>query len=240
MASVVLLLLVLIVSFACVRAGAIALELTGLDPEQARFQALSAFTNTGFTTGEAEEITRLPVRRRIVSVLIILGHAGTVTVIATLATSLLERDVGRLGVHIAIIGGALLVFHGLARLRGVTRRPANALRRWMRSRYHLEAPSLDQLLKVDPSFGVVRVRIAEQAGIVDRPLRNLNLKSRKIQVLSILRRDSVITIPEGDDVLQLGDLVTCYGDMTSISDFFAALTARSPGGPPAGDLRRED
>lgn len=221
MASVILLLLIIAVSYVCVRGGAIALELTGLDPEQARFQALSSFTNTGFTTGEAEEITRLPVRRRIVSILIILGHAGTVTVIATLATSLIERDLRRLGINIAIIGGALFLFYRLALIGGLTRRPANALRRWMKSRYHLQAPSLDQLLKVDPSFGVARVRISTQVGIVDVPLRELSLKSRKIQVLSILRRDSVITIPEGEDVLQVGDSVTCYGDMSAISEAFS-------------------
>ena len=203
MASVVLLLLILAVSFGCIRAGAIALELTGLDPEQARFQALSAFTNTGFTTGEAEEITRLPVRRRIVSFLIILGHAGTVTVIATLATSLLERDAGRLGINIAVIGGALLLFFGLARIRGLTRRPADGLRRWMRSRYHLEAPTVYQLLKVDPRFGVVRVLIARQEGVVDVPLRDLGLKSRKIQVLSILQEYGTRTSIRNNKFLQL-------------------------------------
>ena len=68
--------LVLIVSFIVVRIGAIALQLTGLEWSLAKFQSLSCFTSTGFTTKEAELITGDPRRRRIASVLIVLGHAG--------------------------------------------------------------------------------------------------------------------------------------------------------------------
>ena len=52
-----LLLIFIAVSFIVVRIGAAALELTGLSWDQAKFQALSAFTNAGFTTRESEQIT---------------------------------------------------------------------------------------------------------------------------------------------------------------------------------------
>lgn len=74
MGSVVLLLAIVAASLVCVRTGAVALERTGIGPEKARFQALSAFTNTGFTTREAEEITRFPIRRKIIAILIVLGR----------------------------------------------------------------------------------------------------------------------------------------------------------------------
>ena len=44
--------IVIIVSVLIVRAGAIALRMTGLDEKTASFQALSAFTRAGFTTRE--------------------------------------------------------------------------------------------------------------------------------------------------------------------------------------------
>ena len=81
--NLLLFIIVLIVSFVIVRIGAIAFQLTGLDWSLAKFQALSCFTSTGFTTREAELITSDPRRRRIASVLIVLGHAGFVTMIAT-------------------------------------------------------------------------------------------------------------------------------------------------------------
>lgn len=49
-------LLVIFVSFLIVRAAAIALMMTGMDRKRAVFQALSAFSGTGFTTKEAESI----------------------------------------------------------------------------------------------------------------------------------------------------------------------------------------
>lgn len=71
-----------------VRIGGIAFELTGMDKDKARFQALSCFTGTGFTTKEAELITDNPQRRKIASYLMILGNAGLVTLIATFANSI--------------------------------------------------------------------------------------------------------------------------------------------------------
>src|SRR4030043_133415 len=86
--NLVLFIIVLAVSFIVVRIGAIAFQLTGLEWSVAKFQALSCFTATGFTTKEAELITSNRQRRRIASILIVTGHAGLVTLIATLANSL--------------------------------------------------------------------------------------------------------------------------------------------------------
>jgi Trk-type K+ transport system membrane component len=50
-----------------VRAASIALMMTGMNQKRARFQALSAFTGTGFTTKEAESVMNHPLRRKIIS-----------------------------------------------------------------------------------------------------------------------------------------------------------------------------
>jgi len=71
-------LLVVFISFLVIRAAAVALMMTGLDEKRAKFQALSAFSGTGFTTKEAESVINHPRRRRIVTWLMILGNAGIV------------------------------------------------------------------------------------------------------------------------------------------------------------------
>ena len=114
MGSVLLLLGIVAASLICVRAGAVALELTGMEPDKARFQALPAFTNTGFTTREAEEITGFPIRRRIITILIVLGRAGTVSVIAAFATSLLQRTPTRTALNVGIIVASVYVAYRLA------------------------------------------------------------------------------------------------------------------------------
>jgi len=60
------------------------LKLTGMDEGTARFQAISAFTGTGFTTAAAETILDDKLRSKTVSVLMVLGKVGIVSVIASL------------------------------------------------------------------------------------------------------------------------------------------------------------
>ena len=94
--NVLLFIIMITISFVAVRIGAIAFQLTGLEWSLAKFQSLSCFTGTGFTTKEAELITGNPQRRRIASILMIMGNAGLVTMIATFANSLRPRAVARI------------------------------------------------------------------------------------------------------------------------------------------------
>ena len=87
--------IVMFISFLVVRGATIALIMTGMDSRRAGFQALSAFTGTGFTTREAELVVNHPQRRRIVSWLMILGNAGIVTVIVTSTASIITSGTAR-------------------------------------------------------------------------------------------------------------------------------------------------
>jgi hypothetical protein len=221
MASVALLLVIIVASLVCVRAGATALELTGMDLEKARFQALSAFTNTGFTTYETEEITNIPIRRRIVTVLIVFGHAGTVSVIATFATSLLQRNPLQTAANVGVILIALYVIYRLALWHNLTKRMRDAFRNWLTKRYDLRTPSLEQMLKVAENFGVIRMVIQEGSTLVARPLSELGLKDHKVQILSIGHGDEIIAVPQGHDTLRAGDTVICYGNIKAASELFS-------------------
>lgn len=58
--------------------GSIALEATGMERPRARFQALSALTNSGFTTRESENVVGHPRRRLIVGWMMFLGSVGII------------------------------------------------------------------------------------------------------------------------------------------------------------------
>lgn len=75
-----------------VRVASVALRITGLEDSSARFQALSAFSGTGFTTRETEAVVNYPIRRRIVSLLMVIGNLGLVTVFAALVVSLVQTQ----------------------------------------------------------------------------------------------------------------------------------------------------
>jgi Trk-type K+ transport system membrane component len=74
--NLILFIVTIAISFLVVRIGAIAFQLTGLEWALAKFQSLSCFSGTGFTTREAELITGNPQRRKIATSLMILGNAG--------------------------------------------------------------------------------------------------------------------------------------------------------------------
>ncbi|MGI9205400.1 MAG: hypothetical protein ACR2Q3_15395 [Woeseiaceae bacterium] len=100
------------ISVFIIRVAAVALRYTGLAETTARFQALSAFTGTGFTTSEAETVVNYPIRRRIVSLLIIIGNMGLVTVFAALVASLVHTD----GEVAAVVTQLIWLAAGLALL----------------------------------------------------------------------------------------------------------------------------
>jgi Trk-type K+ transport system membrane component len=78
---------IVLIILAIIKLGSIAFQLTGMEPKIAMFQALSAFTNTGFTTRAAEDVVQHRKRRVIASVLMIVGYIGIVGVIVTLIRS---------------------------------------------------------------------------------------------------------------------------------------------------------
>ena len=119
--------------------AAVALQTTGLPEKSARFQALSAFTGTGFTTTEAEMVVNYPLRRRIVSLLMIIGNLGLVTVLATLVASIVrtDGDADAVVAQLAWLGGGLALLWLLILNGTADRLMCSLIRRFLEStRYH--------------------------------------------------------------------------------------------------------
>lgn len=109
MAAVFSLIAVVTLGLLITRVAAVALTLTGMSLEHARFQARSAFTGTGFTTSEAEGVVGHPARRRIVMTLMLVSGAGAVTVLGALVLSFAGVDSTGNGLFRAVIIVAALV-----------------------------------------------------------------------------------------------------------------------------------
>jgi hypothetical protein len=63
MGALVSLLVTIGLSLLVTRIASVALTMTGVSRDLAKFQARSAFTGVGFTTNEAEKVVARPVRR---------------------------------------------------------------------------------------------------------------------------------------------------------------------------------
>ena len=206
-----LLLFVITASFMVVRIGAAALELTGMTWERAKFQALSAFTNAGFTSRETEEVMQHPVRRRIAAYLIILGNAGLVSTIGTFAGSVIVGGPLEFLINLAAIISGVSFLLWLGRKPKLAQRIREAAQRRLRSRYGDFAPAANELLRLDEGYTLTRVTLPAASPAVGRTLAQLDLKDRMVQVLAVERDGTFQPIPKGDLQLRSGDELIVYG-----------------------------
>jgi hypothetical protein len=217
MAYVGILLVAILVSFIIVRIGGFALQLTGIEPDVARFQALSAFSGTGFTTREAERVVGHRTRRRIVTILIVLGNAGTVTVIATLVASFTQvsGDIWLFFIRLAIIiGGIFGLYQLIIRSNYGSRIPA-WLRRPVINRVLRGAPAVEEIFHVEKDWAISLVMIRESSESVGQSVADITAEG-DIEILSIDRAGAYLTRPNWDEKIMEGDRLLVYANRKSV------------------------
>jgi hypothetical protein len=204
-------LLVIFVSFLVVRAAAIALMMTGMDEKRAKFQALSAFSGTGFTTKEAEYVINHPKRRRIITWLMILGNAGIVTVIVTATSSLVRSGGYQLPMYILLLAVGIFIIYRIVTNRGFIRRWEGFIEdKFVQSRT-FEEDVTEDLLHFIEGYGLVRILVAEDSPLAGSSLAEHKLTERDMLVLGIERGKNWIPIPKATEIIEDGDKVVAYG-----------------------------
>lgn len=208
------------ISFLIVKIATIALMMTGLEENKARFQALSAFTGTGFTTKEAEFIVNNLQRRRIVMWLMILGNAGFIAVIATIIGSFIKARAYQLPIHLVALGVGIYLIYRLATHKGLIRR----WDRWIEDRLAkskvFEEKTVEELLNLGEGYGIAEIRVREDLPCVGKPLSELSLSEKDILILSIERKGKAIPIPKAKELIQKDDSLILYGKLKNIKECF--------------------
>jgi hypothetical protein len=199
---------------------AIALKMTGLDIEKARFQILSIITGIGFTTKESELIIQHPVRRRIAKVIMIVHFAATASLVTILYKFLTEiSNSFSHGKWIYIIIGLsiMTIVLFISRSKRVLGFMDNILEfRILKSMKRNKKRSVEEVIKLDENSGVMEVIISEKSELVGKELKDAELKKNFIQVLNIERPEGMIQFPSKNDVFEVGDRVVVYGKMQNI------------------------
>lgn len=220
-------LVVMALSVLATHVGSIALQVTGLASDAARFQAQSLFTGVGFTTSEAESITGDPARRRVASWLMFLGNAGIVSIIASLVLGFSDAAPREAAQRVGVLVAGLLVLLALVR----SSRFARWLGRWLeRMLSHWTAADVRdyrRLLGITDEYAVRESVVAPEDWLEGRELRELDLTAEGIQVLGVRRSDGTyLGAPGGNTRLEVGDVVVIYGHEDQLTDV---------DGRPAGD-----
>ena len=231
--SIMLFIVVLVASFIIVRIGAIAFQLTGLEWSLAKFQALSCFSGTGFTTKEAELITTNKQRRRIASILMVLGNAGLVTLIASAAGTMTAHQAlwAKLSefflpvavpgyllpwVNLAIIIVAVYVIYKASTNRRLAAKLTNYLRAKIVKREIFKPVSFEELLLLTGGYGVSKIDVYADSPILNKTLFDSGLRKEVITVLAIVRADETIANPPADTKILLGDELISFGKLENI------------------------
>ena len=204
-----------------VRATAVALEMTGLDKRTALFQALSAFSRTGFTTQEAESIVNHLVRRKIAFLLMVLGTAGFATVIITSTSHIVTREDYSPLIDVLILVMGLYLIYIVATHKGCITKWEDfiAAKLVKSSSFEWEGPTED-LYHLPEGNGLVRVIITEKSPFIGTSLSERGLREKGLVVLGIKRDKNWIPFPKAEERIQEGDRIVVYGPLKVAREIF--------------------
>lgn len=220
MAGVVVLLVAVLISIMATRIATVALTMTGVSQDLARFQARSAFSGVGYTTSEADQMTSHPARRRVVMILMLVGNAGLVTAVASIVSAMVNTG----DLASALLRGTVLVA-GLLTLYLLTRSPRaesvlrNVFQRILQRWTSLEVHDYDSLLDLTGDYTVVEIEVGLDDWLAERPLGDLDLPEEGVTVLAVRRSGGrFLGAPGRDVVLEAGDTLVVYGHERALQD----------------------
>ncbi|MDP2423362.1 MAG: TrkA C-terminal domain-containing protein [Bacteroidales bacterium] len=211
--AIISLLVVITIFLLAIRLAAMAMILTGMSQESARFQALSALAGVGFTTKESESVISHPVRRRIIKFLMLGGNIGVPAVVATIVVSFLTTARAEnwwWPVLILVVGLTGLTI--LARSK-YTERHLNTWLTWALKKWtDLDARDYISLLQLQNGYAVTELFIEPGDWLDEKTLSEAALSKEGVLVLGIQYRDGTfIGTPRAIDIIQSGDTLVLYG-----------------------------
>ncbi|NQU95769.1 MAG: hypothetical protein HQ549_06075 [Candidatus Omnitrophica bacterium] len=208
--------LVIAISVLIVKIATVALRMTGLDEKRAYFQALSAFTGTGFTTKDSELVFEEDIRRKIIIILMVLGNAGLITVITTLVISFGRGNMLPLVINAGIVLLLIFILFKALTHRGLTKFLNDKIESRLEKRAPFQKRPVEEVLRIAKDYGIAEVNIKGQCQDLNKTLSDSSFRENDILVLAIERKEGVIPAPKASDKISLDDTLICYGRLSSI------------------------
>ena len=220
MIPVASLLFTLGMSLLVTRIGSVALMLTGMSREVARFQSRSAYSGCGYTTREAEQSLAHPVRRQIIMTLMLFGHLGVATVAGTIVVSFTltsqQKNVGQL---VAIFCSGLLALLLIAQSKWIEDK-MNIVIQWALKKWtKLDTRDYVSLLQLTTDYAVTELNVGPNDWLASKTLIDLRLPEEGVLVLGIKRREGeYVGAPHASTEVRAYDSVVLYGPIDRIRE----------------------
>lgn len=223
--SIILIMALIILYIMLFNFFSILFVISGIPKKRAKFQAISLFTNCGFTTSESEIITNNKSTRRIALACMITGNLFSVLIVSLIVnvlTTLSNRNEQETYMTIFI---AFLIFIGILLIFNIP-----FVKKAIEKLFSLLAETVvnhksnENRITILDYFGsnsVVEVKIKSMPNcLVNKTIHESGLKKNyDINVLSIKRNNRTVTITR-NTLIQLNDTILIFGNFELIKDIF--------------------
>jgi len=201
-------------------------RLTGVTQEKARFQVISLFTTSGFTTRESEIMLATLERRRLSRGIMITGYVFSVLIVSliiNLALSIPQSKSSDFGWITILISVAFVIIIILTRIRPLQSRFTHFI-----EKLALRSLHSDQTRIVVLDF--YHDKIIAQVFIKDLPeelrgktLAESDIKNKyDVQILLINRKGEARLGVSANDILEDGDALTVYANEKKLNGLFCS------------------
>ena len=198
--------------------ASVALSITGLAHDKARFQALSALTGTGFTTRDSELIISHRQRRVIVMALMILGNVGIILILSNIIVS---KTTVHLFIKLGIFFALLFLLYKITSYKGLMRKLKEKIEEKLIKSSVFEKKAIEEILNLAQGYGVVELNLKENFSYIGHTLADSPLREKDILVLAIKRDQTTIPAPKGQRKMQIDDTLICYGKLASMKELIS-------------------
>ena len=202
-----------------------AFRATGLTKEKSRYQAISLFTNCGFTTGESELITSNRRRRTLATILMIIGHVFSVIIVSLVVSMFSSFDVNSIKdnykVLIIILTSFVLIIL-IFNLPFISRPLSNMFERVAaKNILKKEKKNIITILDNYGKQSLVEIYLYNVPDILnDKSLIEANLKRNyNLNIVTIKRKNKVLEV-SADTIIQPYDKVILFGNIIMINEIF--------------------
>ncbi|MFC4775266.1 hypothetical protein ACFO9Q_00525 [Paenibacillus sp. GCM10023252] len=208
-----------IIMLLVVEIAVVLLNITGLDRDISRFQAISMLTGTGFTTLESELILRHPTRRKIGIFLILFGAFSLAVIISTISNILAESfRITQVSVLIAILSLLLL----LVKRPQVQRSISSRFHKHMTKDMELHELPVQETLYLDDEDLFCSVTLHWESAYNGKEAGRLLGADEDINLLFIRRGEIHVRKNRFSEALVAGDVLYLYGRKEEIKRKFKA------------------
>ena len=227
MAAALTIAILLALSVSVVRIAGVAMRMTGLPENVARFQCLSALTGTGFTTHESEMIVNYPIRRRILVALMIIGNLGLVSVAATFIVALVDagEGVGSIAWQVFAIVAAIAVIFVMTTFKKLDRAMCDLVGLILARTTSLGDRNYHRILQLDDGYSIAEHTVGRSHA---KDEADIWTENNQLRILAVRDGETrAFRHLDGPTELSPGDVLICFGSEQAHDAFEKRVTKPS-------------